>query len=320
MDQQLNNKIGSQYQEKEADRRYYQYLSRKAEESQEKEDRQKIDKFFQRKKIDAENQTSILKMNNSRAKDYDSGYHLDIGLKSEAEHKQKDQHHKKEMLDTLDQQVKIKAEEKKFQQMYNLHLDNSNIQYQYERFDRRNSNAKRYGQNENVYNYFQRLDQEKAIKEKELDHLLVDEAAVKRREEEDRKNLMKQQQKNYLTNQMKQTLNKQVENHQWKSEQERRSNPADASYAVIGSLFREKPSPYNKKEYSEYLRKQAEEQSNRKMKEKFMSEEEYRINMNQLNVSSVPNSASRQRRLRQQKVHRPIHRGHRRNHQIHPSP
>ena len=123
------------------------------------------------------------------------------------------------------------------------------------------------------------------MKEKELDHLLVEEAGMKQREEEDKKNLMKQQQKNYLTNQMKQTLNKQVENHQWKAEQERRSNPEEASYAVIGNLFREKPSPYNKKEYSEYLRRQAEEQSSRRMKDKFMSEEEYRINMNQLNVS-----------------------------------
>ena len=65
---------------------------------------------------------------------------------------------KKEMLDTLDQQVKIKAEEKKFQQMYNLHLDNSNMQYQYNQFDRRNIKNKRYGQNENVYKYFRELD------------------------------------------------------------------------------------------------------------------------------------------------------------------
>lgn len=117
-----------------------------------------MDKFFQRRKIDEENQTSLLKIKDSRVRDHDSGYHLDIGIKSEVEHKRKDEHHKKEMLDTLDQQVKIKAEEKKFQQMYNLHLDNSNMQYQYNQFDRRNIKNKRYGQNENVYKYFRELD------------------------------------------------------------------------------------------------------------------------------------------------------------------
>lgn len=42
--------------------------------------------------------------------------------------------------------------------------------------------------------------------------------------------------------------------------------------------------PYNKREYSEYLKKQAEEQNERKKLHKYMSEEEYRINLNHLNV------------------------------------
>lgn len=37
-------------------------------------------------------------------------------------------------------------------------------------------------------------------------------------------------------------------------------------------MFKERPSPYNKQEYSEYLRRQAEEASLKKKKEQFMSE------------------------------------------------
>lgn len=53
---------------------------------------------------------------------------------------------------------------------------------------------------------------------------------------------------------------------------------------MIGNIFKEKQSPYDKRQYSEYLKRQADEQNQRKMRHKYMSEEEYRINMNQLNV------------------------------------
>lgn len=43
-------------------------------------------------------------------------------------------------------------------------------------------------------------------------------------------------------------------------------NPEDNSYQVIGNIFKEKQSPYDKRAYSEYLKRQAEEQNKRKKK------------------------------------------------------
>ena len=70
------------------------------------------------------------------------------------------------MMDTLDKQIQIKAEEKKNQKMQDLQMDNVNMQYQYQQFDKRNRQHKYYGQNPNVYNYYKRLEEEKNMKEK----------------------------------------------------------------------------------------------------------------------------------------------------------
>ena len=83
------------------------------------------------------------------------------------------------MMDTLDKQIQIKAEEKKNQKMQDLQIDNVNMQYQYQQFDKRNRANKYYGQNPNVYNYYKRLQEEKNMKEKELEYLIVEEAALK---------------------------------------------------------------------------------------------------------------------------------------------
>lgn len=65
--------------------------------------------------------------------------------------------------------------------MQDLHIDNLNMQYQYEQFDKRNRPHKYYGQNPNVYNYYKRLEEEKSMKEKELQYLMVEEAAHRQR-------------------------------------------------------------------------------------------------------------------------------------------
>lgn len=48
--------------------------------------------------------------------------------------------------------------------MHELHVDNENMQYQFDQFDRRNKNHKQFGQNPRVYDYYRRLDQEKNMK------------------------------------------------------------------------------------------------------------------------------------------------------------
>lgn len=66
--------------------------------------------------------------------------------------------------------------------MHELHVDNENMQYQFDQFDRRNKNHKQFGQNPRVYDYYRRLDQEKNMKQKQLQHLIVEEAAVKKKQ------------------------------------------------------------------------------------------------------------------------------------------
>ena len=51
---------------------------------------------------------------------------------------------------------------------------NKNIQLQYEQFDRRERPHKLYGQNPKVYNYYNHLNHEKIMREKELERIMID--------------------------------------------------------------------------------------------------------------------------------------------------
>lgn len=86
----------------------------------------------------------------------------------------------------------------------------------------------------------------------------MEEAAHKKREEENHKLMMKEQQKYNLNHKMKETLDQQIKLHNQKGEEEKKTNPEDISYAVIGNVFKEKITPFDKRQYSEYLRRQAE--------------------------------------------------------------
>lgn len=57
-------------------------------------------------------------MRDSRSQDKMTGYNLEIGLKSEQEQKRKGEENKRKMLDTLDQQLRIKEEEKHYQKAH----------------------------------------------------------------------------------------------------------------------------------------------------------------------------------------------------------
>lgn len=83
---------------------------------------------------------------------------------------------------------------------------------------------------------------------------------------------------------MRETLDNQVLTHQRKLSQERMTNPEENSYKVIGDVFRDKAKTYDKKQYYEFLNYQEKEQNLRKKKANFMNDEEYKYNLNQLNV------------------------------------
>lgn len=65
---------------------------------------------MKRKMFDEQNIQKIEANRSSRINDFDTGYHLDIGMQSDREHKEKTQQFKKEMMDTLDLQLKEKSE------------------------------------------------------------------------------------------------------------------------------------------------------------------------------------------------------------------
>ena len=90
--------------------------------------------------------------------------------------------------------------------------------------------------------------------------------------------------KHRIKEEVKETLDQQVKQHNYKKFEDSKINPEHYSYGVIGNIFRERAASYDKAKYVEELRMQAEEQKRKKKLENYMSEEEYRLNMNQLNV------------------------------------
>lgn len=101
---------------------------------------------------------------------------------------------------------------------------------------------------------------------------------------EEMKYEQKKQEKAEKNMRVKEYLDFQVVNHNHRLSEEKKIKPSDYSYSLLDNLFRERRSPYDKKQYYEYLRHQKDEKLEKKKKEGYMSEEEYKMNMNQLNV------------------------------------
>lgn len=45
-----------------------------------------------------------------------------------------------------------------------METDQANLRYQFEQFDKRRGQNKKFGQNENVYNYYKNLQEEKKMR------------------------------------------------------------------------------------------------------------------------------------------------------------
>lgn len=84
---------------------------------------------------------------------------------------------------------------------------------------------------------------------------------------------------------MRDTLEQQLQLLHHRKQEENRVNPEQATYSFINNIFQSKRPTFDKQEYSKILERQAEEQRlNRLKQDKYMSEEEYRYNSNQLSV------------------------------------
>ena len=87
-----------------------------------------------------------------------------------------------------------------------------------------------------------------------------------------------------MNNEFKEVLDSQVIINQRRKSEEKRINPEENSYSVIGNVFRDKSAIHDKKKYHEFLTYQEQQQSMKKKRENYMNDEEYKYNMNQLNV------------------------------------
>lgn len=88
---------------------------------------------------------------------------FDIGYKSEVERKHREEKVRREVLDTLDRQLQMKAEEREEAKRKSIEEDEENIKYQLNQFDHKGKN-KKYEQNLNVYEYYRKLNREKHLR------------------------------------------------------------------------------------------------------------------------------------------------------------
>ena len=102
---------------------------------------------------------------------------------------------------------------------------------------------------------------------------MVDEPAMTKAEREVQRLRSEEMKKNQLQTNVKETLDQQVQMHNFQKQEEQRVNPEQNSYSVIGTMFRNKVSPYDKKQYSEYLKNQAVEQKRRRNEWNHMTDE-----------------------------------------------
>lgn len=92
---------------------------------------------------------------------------------SEREHKEKSQHFRREMLDTLDLQLREKSEEAKKTRLRNLQIEELHKQMQENYF--KPAEKRQYFQNQKIYEYYNNLEQERQQREKQLEQKMVDE-------------------------------------------------------------------------------------------------------------------------------------------------
>ena len=71
---------------------------------------------------------------------------------------------------------------------------------------------------------------------------------------------------------MKETLERQVKQHNMKKLQEKKINPEENSYGIIGNVFRERKATYDKNVYMQELQVQAQIQRQKKKQENYMSD------------------------------------------------
>ena len=84
---------------------------------------------------------------------------------------------------------------------------------------------------------------------------------------------------------MREILDQQVLIQLQKKKEEEKINPEELSYGLLGKMLDNRKPVNRQQQYYLELQKQIEEKQRIKEAEKYMNEEEYKLNLNQLNVN-----------------------------------
>lgn len=87
------------------------------------------------------------------------------------------------------------------------------------------------------------------MRDYELEQKLVEEAALKKRMMDDERTRNEQIKKFRIKEEVKETLDQQVKEHNYKKFEESKINPEQYSYGVISNVFRERAASYDKAKY-----------------------------------------------------------------------
>lgn len=149
-------------------------------------------------------------------------------MQSDREHKEKTQHFKKEMMDTLDLQLKEKSEEAKKNRLKNQQIEELHKQMQENYF--KPAEKKLYSQNQRIYEYYNQLEHERMLKEKELEQKMIDEVNERTLRAQNERARMEEAKKMTDKEKVKQTLDSQVRELSMKRTIENKVNPEELSY------------------------------------------------------------------------------------------
>ena len=238
-----------------------------------KDHQEKLNKLLSRRRIEEENQHRLEEIKTSTRvfRDQSPNYTgLEIGGREEHARALRQGKIRRDLVDSLDKQLEMKESERKMEKLNESAIMQANQNYQ-RILDERNKKNNRYLQNQRVYSYYDSLNQQRLEKQKDMEKHYIEEASARKKEQEIRKEEELKRRKNLLNNEIKQTLDSQVRYHSQQALENKKSNPEDNSYSVIGNMFRERNCSYDKKEYSDFLRRQAQEQNSQRRKWNFMN-------------------------------------------------
>lgn len=108
---------------------------------------------------------------------------------------------------------------------------------------------RQYFQNQKIYEYYNHLEHERQVKEKELEQKMVDEVLERSLRAQSERVKQEEAKKALEKGKVKEMLDQQVRELAKKRTIESKVNPEDVSYEFISNMFRPKEQTYNKETY-----------------------------------------------------------------------